>query len=93
MKHSAAELLMDDCSFVRPDMQVKELRTPKGTETYSLCPTACRQEKEKALRKRFSHAWGRFEAPAEGYPRRSAEGRDKAVTRWSDGWGKFRPDR
>ena len=49
-----AELLQDNWIQVRPDVQVKQVAIPQGEETYILCRTAGRQEKEKAIRKRFS---------------------------------------
>ncbi len=54
MKRFEAELLKDDWTQVRPDVQVKQVAIPQGEETYILCRTAGRQEKEKAIRKRFS---------------------------------------
>jgi hypothetical protein len=39
---------------VRPDVEVKRVSIPQGDETYILCRTAGRKEKEKAIRKRFS---------------------------------------
>jgi transposase len=54
MKQVAAELLQDDWVQVRPEVQVKQVTIPQGEETYILCRTAGRKEKEKAIRKRFS---------------------------------------
>jgi transposase len=39
---------------VRPDIEVKQVSIPQGEETYILCRTAGRKEKEKAIRHRFS---------------------------------------
>jgi transposase len=39
---------------VRPQVDVKLVSTPAGEETYVLCRTAARKEKEKAIRSRFS---------------------------------------
>jgi hypothetical protein len=39
---------------VRPELEVKQVAIPQGEETYILCRTASRKEKEKAIRKRFS---------------------------------------
>jgi transposase len=39
---------------VRPEVEVKQVAIPQGEETYILCRTAGRKEKEKAIRKRFS---------------------------------------
>src|SRR5580692_1480554 len=54
MKRFEAELLKDDWTQVRPDVEVKQIAIPHGEETYILCRTAGRKEKEKAIRKRFS---------------------------------------
>jgi len=54
MKQFEAELLKDDWSRVRPEVEVKQVAIPQGEETYILCRTASRREKEKAIRKRFS---------------------------------------
>jgi transposase len=55
MKQFEAELLKDDWTAVRPDeVEVKKVAIPGGEETYILCRTAGRKEKEKAIRKRFS---------------------------------------
>jgi transposase len=54
MKRFEAELLKDDWTKVRADVEVKQIAIPQGEETYILCRTAGRKEKEKAIRKRFS---------------------------------------
>jgi hypothetical protein len=54
MKRFEAELLQDDWTQVRADVEVKQIAIPQGEETYILCRTAGRKEKEKAIRKRFS---------------------------------------
>ncbi len=54
MKQFEAELLQDDWTRVRPDVEVKQVAVPQGEETYIPCRTAGRKEKEKAIRKRFS---------------------------------------
>ena len=54
MKRFEAELLKEDWIQVRPDVEVKQVAIPQGKETYILCRTAGRKEKEKAIRKRFS---------------------------------------
>lgn len=53
-KRFEAELLKGDWTQVRPDVEVKQIAIPQGEETYILCRTAGRKEKEKAIRKRFS---------------------------------------
>jgi transposase len=54
MKQFEQELLKDDWIHVRPDVEVKKVPIPHGEETYILCRTAGRQEKERAIRNRFS---------------------------------------
>jgi Transposase len=54
MKQFEKELLQDDWTQVRPDVEVKQVPIPQGEETYILCRTAGRKEKEKAIRSRFS---------------------------------------
>jgi transposase len=54
MKQFEAEWLKDDWTQVRPEVEVKPVVIPQGEETYILCRTAGRKEKEKAIRKRFS---------------------------------------
>jgi transposase len=54
MKRFEEELLKDDWIRVRPEVEVKKVAVPQGEETYILCRTAGRKEKEKAIRNRFS---------------------------------------
>jgi transposase len=54
MKQFEAELLKDDWTRVRPEVEVKKAAIPQGEETYILCRTRGRKEKEKAIRHRFS---------------------------------------
>jgi transposase len=54
MKRFEAELLKEDWTQLRPDVEMKQVAIPQGNETYILCRTAGRQEKEKAIRHRFS---------------------------------------
>jgi transposase len=54
MKRFEEELLKDDWTQVRPEVEVKKVAIPQGEETYILCRTAGRKEKEKAIRNRFS---------------------------------------
>src|SRR6266487_3814977 len=54
MKQFEAELVKDDWTQVRPEVEVKKVAIPQGEETYILCRTAGRKEKEKAIRNRFS---------------------------------------
>jgi transposase len=54
MKQFEEELLKDDWTWVRPDVEVKKVAIPPGEETYILCRTAGRKQKEPAIRNRFS---------------------------------------
>ncbi len=74
MKRFEAELLQDDWTQVRADVEVKQVAIPSGEETYILCRTAARKEKEKAIRKRFST---RMEAALEALEKSIAGGRLK----------------
>ena len=56
MKQFEAELAKDDWTQVRAEVEVKKVAIPQGEETYILCRTAGRKEKERAIRKRFSHS-------------------------------------
>jgi len=56
MKQFEAELLKDDWTRVRPEVEVRKVAIPQGGETYILCRTAGRKEKEKAIRSRFSNS-------------------------------------
>ena len=48
------QLLDDDWQQVRADVEVKLAPAPGGEETYILCRSTTRREKEKAIRGRFS---------------------------------------
>ena len=54
MKQFEAELSKNDWTQVRPEVEVKMVAIPQGEETYILCRTSGRKEKEKAIRNRFS---------------------------------------
>lgn len=54
LKRCEAELLKDDWTRVRPEVEVKTVPIPLGEETYILCRTAGRKQKEQAMRSRFS---------------------------------------
>jgi transposase len=56
MKQFEAELLKEDWTQVRPEVEVKKVPIPNGEETYILCRTSGRAEKEKAIRNRFSNS-------------------------------------
>jgi transposase len=55
LKQFEAELLnKQNWTQVRPEVEVKKIAIPQGEETYILCRTAGRKEKEKAIRGRIS---------------------------------------
>jgi transposase len=56
MKQFEAELLKEDWTQVRPEVEIKKVAIPQGEETYILCRTSGRKEKEKAIRNRFSNS-------------------------------------
>jgi len=56
MKQFEADLLKEDWTRVRPEVEVKKIAIPQGEETYILCRTSGRKEKEKAIRNRFSNS-------------------------------------
>jgi transposase len=74
MKRFEAELLKDDWTHVRAEVEVKKVALPQGEETYILCRTAGRQEKEKAIRHRFSNS---MEDALKGLEKSIATGRLK----------------
>ena len=82
LKQFEAELRKDDFEHIRPEVEVKQLQIPGGEETYILCRTAGRKEKEKAIRSRFAT---RIEKALAGLAKRIAEGqlkdRDKMLLR------------
>src|SRR6516165_6237526 len=51
LKQFEAELVKDDWTRVRPEVEVKKVAIPQGEETYILCRTAGRKEREQAIRK------------------------------------------
>jgi hypothetical protein len=52
-----AELLQDDWTRVRPDVEVKQVAVPQGGETYILCRTAGRQKKRRPSENVFPRGW------------------------------------
>lgn len=74
LKRFEAELLKDDWTQVRPEVEVKTVAIPQGEETYILCRTAGRKEKEKAIRSRFS---GSMEKALQALEKTVASGRLK----------------
>jgi transposase len=74
MKQFEAELLKEDWTQVRPEVEVKKVAIPQGEETYILCRTSGRKEKEKAIRNRFSNS---METALKGLEKTIATGRLK----------------
>src|ERR1700676_585061 len=74
MKQFEAELLKQDWTQVRPEVEVKKVAISAGEETYILCRTTGRKEKEKAIRSRFSNS---MEKALQGLEKAIAAGRVK----------------
>ena len=74
MKQFEAELLKEDWTQVRPEVEIKKVSIPQGEETYILCRTSGRKEKEKAIRNRFSNS---METALKGLEKAIATGRLK----------------
>ena len=74
MKPFEAELLKEDWTQVRPEVEVKKVAIPQGEETYILCRTSGRKEKEKAIRNRFSNS---METALKGLEKAIVKGRLK----------------
>jgi transposase len=72
LKRFEAELLKGDWVRVQPEVEVKQVPVPQGEETYILCRTEGRKEKEKAIRTRFST---RLEKALKGLEKSIAAGR------------------
>ena len=72
LKQFEQELLQDDFEKIRPEVEVKQIRIPGGEESYILCRTAGRKEKERAIRSRFVT---KIEKALAGLERRIAEGK------------------
>jgi transposase len=67
-------LLKDDFEKIRPEVEVKQIKIPGGEETYILCRTVGRKEKEKAIRSRFV---AKIEKALTGLAKRIADGKLK----------------
>lgn len=69
LKEFEQQLLEAGWERVRPEVEVKLVGIPNGEETYVLCRTTARKEKEKAIRSRFSNrieeALGRLQSRIE----------------------------
>lgn len=74
MKQFETELAKENWMQVRPEVEVKKVAIPQGEETYILCRTAGRKEKEQAIRKRFSSS---MEKALKGLEKTIARGRLK----------------
>jgi len=74
MKRLESELLQENWTRVREDVEIKQIAVPQGEETYILCRTSGRQEKEKAIRERFCT---RLEKALRGLEKNIAQGRLK----------------
>jgi transposase len=74
LKQFEAELLSGGWERVREDVEVKRVPVPGGEETYVLCRTTSRREKEKAIRSRFS---AQIEKALGGLAQRVATGKLK----------------
>ncbi len=74
MKQFEAELVKEDWTQVRPEVEVKKVAIPQGEETYILCRTSGRKEKEKAIRNRFSNS---METALKGLEKAIVKGRLK----------------
>jgi transposase len=74
MKQFEAELLKEDWTQVRPEVEIKKVAIPQGEETYILCRTSGRKEKEKAIRSRFSNS---METALKGLEKAIVKGRLK----------------
>ena len=74
MKQFEAELVKDDWTRVRPEVEVKKIAIPQGEETYILWRTAGRKEKEQAIRKGFSNS---MKKALKGLEKAIAQGRLK----------------
>ncbi|HEX8815311.1 MAG TPA: IS1634 family transposase [Terriglobales bacterium] len=74
LKQFEQELLKDDFEKIRPEVEVKQIQIPGGEETYILCRTTGRKEKEKAIRSRFV---AKIEKALAGLEKRIVEGKLK----------------
>ena len=74
LKQFERELLEGTWERVRPEVEAQCVQIPGGEEAYILCRTTGRQEKEKAIRSRFS---ARMETALERLQKRIATGRLK----------------
>jgi hypothetical protein len=54
LKEFERELLEGDWHQIRPEVEVQRVGIPNGEETYILCRSTARKDKEQAIRSRFS---------------------------------------
>jgi len=74
LKEFEKELLQEGWEQIRPEVEVKLVSIPGGDETYVLCRTTDRKEKERAIRSRFSQ---KIEDALSRLEKRVAEGKLK----------------
>ncbi len=74
LKQFERELLEEGWRQVRPEVEVKLVPTPQGEETYILCRSTARKDKEQAIRSRFS---ARMEKALRALAKRVADGKLK----------------
>jgi transposase len=74
LKQFERELLDGDWHRIRPEVEVKRIAIGEGEETYILCRSTARKEKEQAIRSRFS---ARIEKALTGLEKRVANNRWK----------------
>jgi len=86
MKQFEGELLKEDWKQVRPEVEVKKVAISQGEETYILCRTAGRREKEQAIRKRFC---SRMEIALQKLEKTTATGKLKDRNRMERRLGKI----
>ena len=78
LKEFEQALLEGDWKQIRDEVEVQLVSLPEGSETYVLCRSRCRREKEKAIRRRFSE---RLEQALGRLHQRVAQGRLKDRTK------------
>jgi len=59
LKEFEKQLLEGEWNQIRPDVEVQHIPTPSGEETYLLCRSTSRKEKETAMRTASLPAWKR----------------------------------
>jgi transposase len=87
LKEFEQALLESGWNQVREEVEVKLVSLPGGTETYVLCRSAARREKEKAMRRRFSQ---RLEQALRRLEQRVSRGRLKDRAKIDNALGRLR---